>query len=561
MVQTSPPTEAPPAPTEAGPIPTPRPAGPRRAREARRRRRTSVARAASVVLLVGLAMTGLLAWVVSVVNSRNETRLLQVQVREGATVIAELVSFVQTPLASAADIANATGGSVSKFEAFMTPNVTGPGHFFVAASLWQVSGGSSRLVASVGPPTRLSARPAAMSGFLAEAVKAAPSLAVTPILPGREGRIGFAYVAPGGGYAAYGEIGFAANHRTAAPQNSAFADLNFAVFLGQRANPQALVEATQYPLTGQTVTTTVGFGDSHLTLVGSALSPLGGALSNSLQWIVAGAGVALSLLAALLAAWLVRRRTTAEQLAEENQYLYRQQRSIAETLQRSLLPERLPEIPGIQVGARYVSAGPDVDVGGDWYDVIEVESGFLFVVGDVSGRGLRAATKMATLHHAIRAYAAEGQDPESILEKLGLLVDLERDGYFATVLCGHVDVARREVQLVDAGHLAPLVIAQGSAHYAPVSVGLPVGVPARSDVGQRYRTVTFEVEPGSTLLAFTDGLVERRNEDLDRGLERLERVAVGHRGSLEDLLSTVVEELVGNEVRDDTAVLGVRWLT
>lgn len=512
-----------------------------------------------IVLVVGLALTAVLAWVVAVVKDRNESRLLNLQVREAGTVISEVATTVQTPLASAAEIANATGGDPAKFADFAHAYVSSTPEF-VSFSLWRLGGGPPQLLETVGKPPALATHPAAVGPFFQQAQKTS-SFAVSQLIaaPGPD-RIGYAYTAGGQDvFVAYAEAQLPPGRKAVVPKDSAFADLDFALFLGRHPSRSSLLEATRYPLPGATASTSSSFGDSALTLVGTAVTPLGGALANGLPWIIAAAGVVLSAVAAVLAYWLVRRRAVAEALAEENQRLYRQQRSIAETLQRSLLPEALPSIPGIDLAVRYVPGGPEVDVGGDWYDVIGTDQGFLFVVGDVSGRGLRAATKMAALHYAIRAYAAEGHPPDTIVEKLGRLVTLERDGHFATVLCGHVDVGRRQVSVVDAGHLAPLVVTGDTAYYPPLSVGVPVGVAGPRTSGRPYQTVTFEVPPGATLLAFTDGLVERRTEGLDAGLDRLRAVALRSEGSLDDLVGNVVDELVGNDVGDDTAVLGVRW--
>ena len=563
MVQTTSPDKAPPAGPEAGAARAQRAAAaapPARSGRRAHPPRFSAARFAVVVLVVGLAATALLAWVVATVNSRNETRLLDGQVRQAGTVIAQVVTDIQTPLASGAEVANFTGGDPNDFRHFMSSYV-GPQKTFVSASLWQLGRATPHLIATVGSPSELATRPTQLATFLQRSTRF-PALAVTPLLQGPRPRLGYAYAAGNpSSYVAYAETPVPPDRKTAVPKGSAFADLNFAIYIGRLAVPQALLAATQMPLPGPTASTTVPFGTSQLTLVGSAVSPLGGSLSNSLPWIVTGAGILLTLAAAALAHRLVRRRAVAEQLAEENRQLYREQRSIAETLQRSLLPERLPRIRGIEFAVRYVPGASEVDVGGDWYDVIEVDDGFLFVVGDVSGRGLRAATKMAALHYAIRAYAAEGHEPEAILSKLGQLVNLERDGHFATVLCGHVHVESHQVSLVDAGHLAPLVLADGSGYYPEVSVGVPVGVPAPDPDRAGYPTTTIEVPPGATMLAFTDGLIERRNEDLDAGLDRLLALAVAQQGSLEAVVSGLVEELVGEDVHDDTAVLGVRWLT
>ena len=146
---------------------------------------------------------------------------------------------------------------------------------------------------------------------------------------------------------------------------------------------------------------------------------LGGTLLARLQWLLLGFGLVLTVGAAALTERLVRRREQAQRLADqlgvvadENARLYAEQRTVAQTLQHSLLPETLPETPELTVRARYIAGVAEIDIGGDWYDVIELDNGnVLFVVGDVSGRGLRAATVMASLRYAIRAYAAQGDDP------------------------------------------------------------------------------------------------------------------------------------------------------
>ena len=153
---------------------------------------------------------------------------------------------------------------------------------------------------------------------------------------------------------------------------------------------------------------------------------------RELQWLLLGFGLLLSAGAATLTERLVRRREHAQRLADElgeiadeNARLYAAQRTVAQTLQHSLLPDDAPRHPRTRGGARYIAGVADIDIGGDWYDVIELDDGhILFVVGDVSGRGLPAATVMASLRYAIRAYAAQGDDPATILTKLGALISI-----------------------------------------------------------------------------------------------------------------------------------------
>ena len=179
----------------------------------------------------------------------------------------------------------------------------------------------------------------------------------------------------------------------------------------------------------------------------------------------------------------------------------------------------------------------------------------LIVVGDVSGRGLEAATMMASLRFSARAYAAEGHSPAVILTKLSALVSVARDGHFATVLCGLLDTAGRKLTLANAGHPEPLLIGPNGAEFIETSIGVPVGV----DGDKSYPEVEVSFPGGSTLLLYTDGAIERRGETLDVGLERLRAVSLGATGPLEEFLARVASGVIAENPEDDTALLGVRW--
>ncbi len=343
-------------------------------------------------------------------------------------------------------------------------------------------------------------------------------------------------------------------------RNSAFVDLDYALYLGRSVHSGNLLGATdvsRLPLGGRTASVTTPFGDGDLYLVATPAGQLGGALLDDLPWIVAIFGTLFTLVAALAAEQLVRGRRLAEQLALGNEALFGEQRTIAQTLQRSLLPDELPHVPGLEFAARYLPGTERVDVGGDWYDVIAAEGGntFIFAIGDVSGRGIQAAITMSSLHHAIRAYAAQGDPPTVILSKLSGLLHVSTGGQFATVLCGAVDVARRQVTLANAGHLPPLLVTPESSQFVDTDIGAPIGVTNESDYGQ----VTFPVPPQATLLAFTDGLVERRGENLDVGLQRLRVATSGDNGPLDNLLTKIVDKVMTDAYPDDTAILGLRW--
>ena len=280
-----------------------------------------------------------------------------------------------------------------------------------------------------------------------------------------QGTAGFGYlmpfVGPGGTYVATAGQALPGNRRIAIPSKSPDAGLNIAIYFGRTTRRAALVETNvvHLPLRGTVSTAVVPFGSSVLTLVIAPTSPLAGRWSELLPWGILVIGLLLTVGLFVMTERLVRRRRAAERLAEENRRLYREQRNVSLTLQRSLLPKALPTIDGVEFAARYLPGESAVEVGGDWYSAIAIDDHrFAFVVGDVSGRGLAAATIMAGLRYTIRAYAAIGYSPDRILEMASKEINIESDGHFATVLVGLVDNDRRQITLANAGHLPPLLL-------------------------------------------------------------------------------------------------------
>jgi serine phosphatase RsbU (regulator of sigma subunit) len=290
-------------------------------------------------------------------------------------------------------------------------------------------------------------------------------------------------------------------------------------------------------------------------VVTAPTGPLGGTLPQRLPWIFGVVGAVLSIGLAWITGRLVRRRRVAERDATEIRLLYGQQRTIAETLQHALLPRETPEIPGLEVAVRYLPGAVGVDIGGDWYsiDIVDAEH-FAFVIGDVSGRGVSAASVMAGLRFTLRAYALEGFSPTVILEKCSTQLSILTEGHFATVLVGVGSVSRHEVTFANAGHLNPLVIDGEKTEFVTTSVGPPLGLP-----GGVYDSTTTTIPAGSTMIAFTDGLVERRGECLDVGMKRLEDATSGQDCPLDDLLTKVIGDLHDASSNDDIAILGLRW--
>lgn len=231
-----------------------------------------------------------------------------------------------------------------------------------------------------------------------------------------------------------------------------------------------------------------------------------------------------------------------------------EQRQLAETLQRRLLPTELGSGVGIQLASRYLPASGE-SLGGDWYDAFALDRGRVAVaIGDVVGHGVVAAATMAQLRTALRAYAIEGHPPALAVELVNRLMRSLGPKAMTTLVYGVIDCEHESASLVVAGHPPPLLIApDGEASFAATSVGVPLGV---SELAQ-YEADTLPFVSGSTLVLYTDGLVETRAEPLDRGLARLRELASGNR-SVETLCTTLTAGLVNGERADDVAILAAR---
>lgn len=234
---------------------------------------------------------------------------------------------------------------------------------------------------------------------------------------------------------------------------------------------------------------------------------------------------------------------------------YEEEHRVAETLQRSLLPEQLPQIQGVDLAARYLPAGSGPAVGGDWYDALELDDGRVaLVVGDVVGHGLRAAAAMGQLRNAFRAYAVMEAGTAETVARIDRLVRRGGEQSMATMLYVVLDRDTGEIRYTSAGHPPPLVLAPAGPRYLEGGRSVPIGA---GDTGL-YREARDVLPPGSTLLLYTDGLVERRDTPLDQRFAELCAVAVSAGPDLATLCDQVVAHLVGDTPADDVAVLAVR---
>jgi serine phosphatase RsbU (regulator of sigma subunit)/anti-sigma regulatory factor (Ser/Thr protein kinase) len=245
-------------------------------------------------------------------------------------------------------------------------------------------------------------------------------------------------------------------------------------------------------------------------------------------------------------------------VALENARLYEHERDIAISLQRALLPARLPEISGVTHAARYVAGGAGVEVGGDWYALIPRPGGGVGIaIGDVVGRGVRAASIMGQLRIALRAYALEFAEPSVVLRRLARFAQTLPEDQMTTCVYVAIDVDKGTIRFANAGHPPPLVLTpDGRVEYLEGARSMPLGVTADPE----YEDSSAELEPGSTVLLYTDGLVERRGESIDVGLERLRAAVAEAPRDPEELCDRLLGMLVEADLADDVALLAVRAL-
>ena len=225
--------------------------------------------------------------------------------------------------------------------------------------------------------------------------------------------------------------------------------------------------------------------------------------------------------------------------------LYRRTRGalrVAEVMHRSLMPQSIPTLANWQLSAQYEPAAGG-RVGGDWYDAFELPDGrLIMLLGDVAGHGITVAGTMAQLRNALRAQLFTGATPAEALHQLNEFCLHMLPGVFATVIVARVDLDTGEVEAASAGHLMPYLTSSGQARQASVRLSPPIG--AR---GANYRLSTFAIEHGHGLVMFSDGLVERRGEAIDDGIDRLART-LGRSG---DTPATLIWDSTRTDNSDD----------
>ena len=257
-----------------------------------RSRWRAASRVSLLVLAVGLVVTGTLSWVSYSINDRNETRLLELQTKQAGAVLQVVLPTIQTPLASAAEIAATSGGDAAAFRAYVSAYVGAAGPF-VSVSLWRVSGPSPQVVAVVGQSAELAASSGNVEAFLSSVVRV-PALSVVGVLDAAQPRLGYGFPSAGGSptFAVYAESALPPGRRAPVQAGSPFSSLRFVLYLGRSPRPDMVLESTdgRTSIRGRTATVVVPFGASALTLVASPADQLGGTLSgwlwgSSPRWV------------------------------------------------------------------------------------------------------------------------------------------------------------------------------------------------------------------------------------------------------------------------------------
>jgi serine phosphatase RsbU (regulator of sigma subunit) len=336
-----------------------------------------------------------------------------------------------------------------------------------------------------------------------------------------------------------------------------FGEVRVAVYNGLTPQTSAAVISTApaLPLRGRVVSKRLNAGADDWLLQVRAVHPLVGATTAAAPWFVLGAGLLLCAFVTATAEVESRRRANAIAL-------YRNEHRLAEGLQRSLLPD-LPIVAGLDIAARYLPGTEGLQVGGDWYDVFTLDEGRIgVVIGDVVGHDISASATMSRVQAALRAYAFRIADPAVVLDRLDMLIETFQSERLVTMFYGVLGPAdssgAREFWYANAGHPPPLACRPGGGvdeldGGASMLLGVAAG-PEGSRSSARIR-----LPAGSTLMLFTDGLVEVPGESLTDSLARL-KASAAKCGEVppDELCDRLVAGLPDTELRDDVAIIALR---
>ena len=237
-----------------------------------------------------------------------------------------------------------------------------------------------------------------------------------------------------------------------------------------------------------------------------------------------------------------------------NSDTFAREHAIAETLQRSLLPDALPQIPGLDLAVRYLPATEGASVGGDWYDAFPLPDGRVgLVIGDVAGHNIASASTMGQVRSLLRAYAIDDPAPSRALQRTSAAVAQLLPDALASVVYAVLDPATGDLAYANAGHPPPIIsTSPGQAEYLDDAAGTMLGASATAI----FTTGRRRLPPGTRLLCYTDGLIEDRRRDICEGLTALaETLRRSRPSSAEQTCATLQSALVGTVRQDDICLL------
>src|SRR3954469_24676481 len=523
-----------------------------------RGRRWPLRTASAVALLVALLATAALTWGAHSIVDDQEQRLLKERAAELNLLLTSSIDAIPMGLSAQGGILKATSGSRAAYEAAASEAVAaGPGELTFAwlqpaksGDGWVVRASSGDGLANGDVITD------ARSATFNRALDTSEMIATAVV--GADRRLGFVLGPPAApaGTVLYRETALGPLKAPQAAGTAPFAELDVVIYDSRAPRPSAALATTttKLPLTGDFVNRPLDAGISHWLTSVKAKRPLVGDVASKLWWITLLVGIAGSLLLAAVIETVARRRDDALSL-------YAAEHHVAETLQRSLLPQ-LPSIEGLELAARYLAGGSGQEVGGDWFDAFPIAGGRVGIaVGDVIGHDLAAASAMAQIRAALRAFALDGDPPATVVNRLDHLVNALGLTQLVTAIYGVLGPPEadgsRLLTYTNAGHLPPMLREpDGSVRQLSGDGSILIGAPIPVDHTQLEQRLVA----GATLLLFTDGLVEVPGRPLEDSLDELIEALAADvpTDGLDSVCDRILATTADRVLRDDVALLAIR---
>lgn len=508
----------------------------------------------------GLLLFGALAVVSRRFESQSETRLLTQQTEEAGLVLTLAVDQYRAPLAAAARSAGVTDGDLDVFIALMSPMVGEDEQMFRRAALFRV--GDPEPVAQVG------ADPLLLDEASIERLVGAPPepLRIVDLLDAGRALGYAAHDDTAADWLVYGERQLSAEPTVRRRNDEPFRDLNYSIYLGTEESPETLLGAStaDLPLRGRRAVVDLDFGDQNLRLVSTARTELGGSEGQALWWVVLVGGV----VASAGVAWLLERvlagRRRAQELAGVTETLLADQRHHAEQLQISLLPALTTAPRGVEIAGRYWPAGTVHLIGGDFYDLFQIDDRrWGLLIGDVCGKGMEAAGLTGLARYTVQGAARYTASPSEMLRTIHTALAQRETTTFATACLIVLDVdpsggARALVSL--GGHPAPLV---RRIDGTVTEIGQPGSILGWFEPD--LHDVEVDLAVGDVLVLYTDGLTDAPGDQavpLAEVTDLLaERGGSAQVGQLADEIRVLKRRRRPHGSTDDTALLCVRFVS